>query len=217
MSRPSLLERYYVEPAAAYVRGADPGLDTGSNESTLQAGIDRGMRLHRFKRARVLPRVRKVIGILHGLCPGGLLDIGTGRGAFLWPMLEAFPQLPVTCVDRDESRARQLDTVSRGGLDRLRALHMDATHLELDERSFDVVTALEVLEHIDGVADAIAELVRVAKRFVIVTVPSRSDDNPEHVHLLTDELLQSYFRAAGAERIETSYVLNHMVSVVKVP
>jgi hypothetical protein len=32
-----------------------------------------------------LPRVRKVLGVLRGVHPANLLDVGSGRGAFLWP------------------------------------------------------------------------------------------------------------------------------------
>ena len=34
-----------------------------------------------------------------GLAPASLLDVGSGRGAFLWPLLEAFPGLPVIAVE----------------------------------------------------------------------------------------------------------------------
>ena len=63
----------------------------------------------------------RVVGILHGLTPGTLLDIGSGRGVFL-PLLE-------------------------------------------------------VLEHVPDAACALAEAVRVARCFVVLSVPSRAEDN----------------------------------------
>src|ERR1700733_13410363 len=51
-----------------------------------------------------LPRVQRVLGSLRRLAPDNLLDIGSGRGTFLWPLLAAFLQLPVTSVDSSERR-----------------------------------------------------------------------------------------------------------------
>ena len=75
--------RYYTELAAAFVRGrlGIQGLDP---DECIELGKQRGLRIHKFKRTG-LPRVVKVIGILKGLMPSNLLDVGSGRGAFLWP------------------------------------------------------------------------------------------------------------------------------------
>ena len=77
-----------------------------------------------------LPRVKAVLGILHALAPKRLLDIGTGRGVFLWPLLDAFPDLHVTAIEPDLRRARHLVAVSRGGIDRLTIVQRTA---ELNE------------------------------------------------------------------------------------
>ncbi|MFO8083850.1 MAG: hypothetical protein R6U27_05975 [Desulfobacterales bacterium] len=53
-------------------------------------GLDKGLRLHRFKRNHSLPRVQKVLGILKTIQPASLLDIGTGRAVFLWPLIDMF-------------------------------------------------------------------------------------------------------------------------------
>ena len=39
-----------------------------------------GLRIHRFKRSGVLPRVQRIIGFLHAIRPDSLLNIGSGRG-----------------------------------------------------------------------------------------------------------------------------------------
>ncbi len=85
--------RYYAELAAAFVRGKIGGADDLSPEELIGLGRARGLRLHKFKRQSELPRARKVLGVLQGLAPAGLLDIGSGRGAFLWPLLDSFPHL----------------------------------------------------------------------------------------------------------------------------
>lgn len=85
--------RYYAELAAAFVRGKIGGADDLSPEELIGLGRARGLRLHKFKRQSELPRVRKALGVLQGLAPASLLDIGSERGAFLWPLLDSFPRL----------------------------------------------------------------------------------------------------------------------------
>jgi ubiquinone/menaquinone biosynthesis C-methylase UbiE len=88
---------------------------------------------------------------------------------------------------------------------------MDATSLAFEDDAFDGVTMLEVLEHMPDPARAAREAVRVARRFVLATVPSKEDDNPEHIHLFDRGSLTKLFEGAGARRVTIEYVLNHVV------
>jgi ubiquinone/menaquinone biosynthesis C-methylase UbiE len=207
---------YCTALAAAFVRGRLPGAPAAPDEDLVRLGLQAGLRLHKFKRTAGLPRVRKVLGILRGLAPQSLLDVGSGRGVFLWPLLEAFPHLAVTALDRSERRVADIDAVSSGGLSRLRAVHGDATRLPLGNDAVDGVTILEVLEHLEQPARAAAEAVRVARSFVIASVPSRPDDNPEHIHLFSRAALEDLFRTAGARRVVCEAVLNHFVALARV-
>lgn len=212
--QPDSPERLYSALAVAYVRGTLPEARTLESDSeVVELGRAAGLKLHRFKRTMELPRVRAVIGVLRGLQPASLLDIGSGRGVFLWPLLDAFPDLRVTAVERDARRRSYLDAVRDGGISRLTVLGMDATRLDLGEASFDVVTALEVLEHQADPLPMARTAVRLASRAVIVSVPSRPDDNPEHVQLFDRGSLDRLLRAAGAASVRIAYVLNHIVAV----
>jgi ubiquinone/menaquinone biosynthesis C-methylase UbiE len=209
----SLAARYYLDLAAAFVRGK---LDVSPNlspEDTFRYGQKFGLRVHKFKRAEELPRVRKTVGLLHSLCPTELLDIGSGRGVFLWPLLSTFPDLPVTAIDVRPDRVRDIQAVRLGGITRLRGLEGDVRQLPFPAQTFDGVTMLEVLEHLPEPERAVAEVVRTARRFVIVSVPNKPDDNPEHIHLFDEESLTALFRAAGAPRVRVEYVLNHLVAL----
>ena len=219
--------------AAAYVRGklaehpAATGvptlfsapfetLDEESFHALIHLGREQGLRLHRFKRAMGLPRVGKVLGILKGLRPADLLDIGSGRGAFLWPLLDAFPDLPVTALDRLDFRAADIAAVHAGGFRSLTSILGDVTALTFDQDSFDVVTMLEVLEHVPDPARALREVCRVARRFVVLSVPSAPDNNPEHIHLLSSATLQTLLQAAGADRVTFEHVHGHLIAVARV-
>ena len=120
-------ERYYVNLAAAFVQGKLGRMPQLSAEEIIQAGLREGLRLHKFKRNAQLPRIRKALGILRGLAPQNLLDIGSGRGTFLWPLLDTFPYLSATTIDLSERRAEDLDAVRRGGVDHLTVVRGYAT------------------------------------------------------------------------------------------
>lgn len=209
--------RYYERLAAAFVRGRLQRPGTAGEESdaaVIEAGLAAGLRLHKFKAdGPPLPRVVKVLGILRGLQPESVADTGSGRGAFLWPLLDQFPELRVIAMDRSEQRARDLAAVRAGGVDRLSVARLDATRLGLAGGATDVVTILEVLEHLKHPELAAQEALRVARRAVIATVPSKPDDNPEHIQLFTAASLTRLLRDAGARTVKLDGVLNHLVAV----
>lgn len=225
--------RYYLDFAAAFVRGrCSQGHPVDFSEeqrgsaltelpddallAICERGRAAGLELHKFKRTIGLARVRRVLGVLHAVVPTDLLDIGSGRGAALWPLLHEFPLLPVTAIDEDPIRSRDLQAVRLGGITRLTGGRMDATKIDFPPDAFDVVTLLEVLEHIPAVSQALAEALRVARRFVIISVPSQPDDNPQHVHLLDRCALQRLFAEWRVVRVTFDYVPGHLIAVANV-
>lgn len=224
---------YDMLPLVAYVRGVaketgalhlpesltDTPLDalTETDLAALcAAGKAAGLKLYRFKHTHSdLPRVRRVLGFLRGISFDSLLDVGSGRGVFLFPFLSAFPWVSVTAADILDYRVAFLNTLTRGGMERLSAVQADICTQPFGENCFDVVTLLEVLEHIPDVAAAIAAAVRIARQFVIVSVPSKPDDNPEHIHLLTKEKLTALFYAAGCTALSFDGVNGHLIAIAR--
>ena len=176
-----------------------------------------GVRLHYFKRSeRVLPRIHKALGFLRGTSVENILDVGSGRGAFLFPLLSEFPHISAHAVDLLERRYRLLDDLRAGGVDRLYASLGDICRMPLADKSYDAVTMLEVLEHIPDIRAAASAAVRLARKFVILTVPSEEDDNPEHIHLFTEDKLRSLFLDAGAVSVRFERVPGHIFAVASV-
>jgi hypothetical protein len=224
-------EFYFVRLAAAAVRGAilsgraKLALDRSWIETELDhiafvdqasivaAGLAAGLRLHRFKRTMQLPRVTKVLGWLRGFNPASLLDIGSGRGAFLWPLLDALPALSVTSLEVSEARVTSLAEVRQGGIANLSVVLGDITAAPRQLAVHDIVTALEVWEHIPDVARAARHCVDLAQRAVVVSVPSGKDDNPEHVHLLTRDRLATLLDLPRVRQLRFGAVPGHLLSV----
>ena len=217
-------ERYDIRMMAAYVRGTlgQGGplfnaplerLTEGECEALLEAGRVAGLKLHHFKRHETLPRVKAVMGFLRGIQPESLLDVGSGRGVFLFPFMREFPWVPVTSLDILDKRVTLLQAIHDGGMEKLTAMKASICDWDSPGGAFDVVTLLEVLEHIPDVQAAVKNAVRLARRYVVVTVPSKPDDNPEHIHLLTKPLLTELFRVAGCERLQFDGVPGHLFMV----
>lgn len=205
---------HYAGFAAAYVRGmlGAPDLD---DAAAIARAAPAGLDLHRFKRNPQLARIRPVLGALRGFGARRLVDLGSGRGAFVWPLLDELPDLCVTATDVLAHRARLFAAVGAGGIARLTGVRADLTALPYADASVDCVTALEVFEHLpgDAPARAVREALRVARTAVIASVPSREDDNPDHVQLFDAAQLTALFEAAGARRVRTEHVLNHLIAI----
>lgn len=75
---------------------------------------------------------------------------------------------------RDGALAALLPQAWVVGLDRAgaAAVRGDVTRLPFADRAFDVVCALDVLEHCDDLAGAFAECLRVADRLLLVSLPN---------------------------------------------
>ena len=174
-------------------------------------------KLHYFKLKEDLPRVQVVLSFLQGIVSAGqcqsLLDVGSGRGAFLFPLLREFPDLEVTSLDILPHRVEMLQCLHDGGISNLHPLQEDICLWDAPDKSFDVVTMLEVMEHISDTEAVAHNAVRLAKNYVIVSVPSKPDDNPEHIHLFSNEDLKELFMKNGCSKVKFMSVTNHRVMV----
>lgn len=228
-------EREYFQPlASAFVRGKlqqsyerktcpalfEKALEELSEDEQLALvalGHTYELPLHRFKKKMptALPRVYQVLGILKGIQPESVLDIGSGRGAFLWPLVHTFPALSVTCVDVLDFRIADIMAAHEGGMKQVLAQQASVLALPFADRTFDVVTMLEVLEHIPETAQALAEVCRVARCFLLLSVPSKEDDNPEHIHVFKQATLRQLLQDQGVTHVSFSYVRDHMIVLAR--
>jgi ubiquinone/menaquinone biosynthesis C-methylase UbiE len=209
-------DTYYLGLAAAFVVGSVRDLPL---ENLVRAGQTAGLKLQRFKRTTVLPRVAKAIELLKSMGPETLLDVGSGGGSSLIQMLVSFPRLDIHAIDTDPGRVKNLKALAHGMTKlgtrpgKLFAYHENVTELSFNDRTFDGVTALEVIEHLVDPPAGIREIVRVTQRFVVFSVPSEPDHNPRHLHLFTPRDLMGFFTEAGAEKVTFDTVPGHIVGI----
>lgn len=98
-----------------------------------------------------------------------LLDVGCGEGVLVHQWATRLGDKRVVGIDLEE------DSIQAGWAQR-RAPNLDyrimrAENLPFEEDEFDVATAIEVLEHVPDPEHTVAEMARVAKRWLLVSVP----------------------------------------------
>lgn len=125
---------------------------------------------------------------------GDVLDVGSGAGQFANALALSGEFRSVATVDPTRFRKYvELDPS-------IRRLDVSVGDLPFEDKSFDVVVCMEVLEHIpvDIFSDAIAELRRVARTQLVITVPYREPEplSATHVRRFEDDSLVSLFPSA---------------------
>lgn len=175
------------------------------------------MKLHYFKVKEDLPRVQVVLSFLQGIVPADqcktLLDVGSGRGVFLFPLLREFPDLEVTSLDILPHRVALHECIHEGGIDNLHPLQENICTWDAPDKSFDVVTMLEVMEHIPDTLAVVRNAIRLARNYIIVSVPSKPDDNPEHIHLFSNDELKRLFLENGCSKVKFTGVTGHTIMI----
>lgn len=95
------------------------------------------------------------------------LDVGCGEGHHMRSLEESHPEAALTGIDIADATWLALWHREQEGS----VSTADATALPFADGSFDLVLALEVLEHVEQPREVLAEIARVANDVVIISVP----------------------------------------------
>lgn len=98
-----------------------------------------------------------------------LLDVGCGEGRWLTYLNRRWPGRRLAGVEVSPSRTDE----ARRATNNLDITVGGLPKLPYDDRSFDVVTCLEVIEHLPDWKPAVDELIRIARSRILITVPYR--------------------------------------------
>jgi ubiquinone/menaquinone biosynthesis C-methylase UbiE len=109
----------------------------------------------------------KITDIVTSLHPETLLDAGCGEGFTAEIFLRQMPALRLTGFDPHEPSVELARMRNPRGTFEVGSIY----EMPFEDASFDVVGCFEVLEHLHDAPRALAELARVAKRTVVLSVP----------------------------------------------
>ena len=109
-----------------------------------------------------------VAGLVSGLNPSSLLDVGCGEGFLAANLHSRMPGVAISGVDASEGAI----TFARSEFGDAAVFETgDIFDLRFADNAIDVVLYSEVLEHLHDPASAIREMMRVAKVGLVLTVP----------------------------------------------
>ncbi len=147
--------------------------------------------------------------ILVRVAPRRVLDVGCAEGFVSGHALSSLPHTHVIGVDVDTYALQRAGHLHP----KMQRVVGDALHLPLADKSADLVLCTEVLEHIPAPEQALAELTRVARTYLLLSVPwepwfrvanllrlkniSRLGDDPEHVNHWTGRAFRRFVREFG--------------------
>jgi SAM-dependent methyltransferase len=112
---------------------------------------------------------RTLDGLVTLADPSSVLDVGCGEGVLTQRLAKRLPDRRVVGVDLDDPALRA-EWEHRGAPN----LTYQATAVErlpFAAGEFDLVSAIEMLEHVDDPQRALAEMARCAQRHLLVSVP----------------------------------------------
>jgi 2-polyprenyl-3-methyl-5-hydroxy-6-metoxy-1,4-benzoquinol methylase len=123
------------------------------------------------------PVVRRLMAGFHGTldelweraAPSSVLDVGCGEGVLTVEWAERLGDARVVGIDLDDPKLRaEWEQRKRPNLE-FRA--EEATRLSFADGEFDLAAAIEVLEHVPEPEATLAEMARVARGHLLVSVP----------------------------------------------
>jgi SAM-dependent methyltransferase len=112
---------------------------------------------------------RTLDGLLTQADPRSLLDVGCGEGVLTQQWAQRLAGRRVVGIDLDDP-AIQVEWAKRQEPN-LEYRAMKAENLPFAAGEFDLASAIEVLEHVPDPEHTVAEMARVAQRWLLVSVP----------------------------------------------
>lgn len=120
----------------------------------------------------IYPEVQRILGTIIAKESNllRLLDLGSGSGGAIFSLSKHFNVGEVYCVDFDE---KALAECERKGF-RCLKVDLEKCALPYSDKYFDIITMLEVLEHLGNPSKALSEAYRTLKNngYIIITTPN---------------------------------------------
>ncbi len=205
---------YYLQLTAAFVRGK---LSTPSatqtyfkkpledliheeNHELVRFGEEKKLELGFLKKQSPAPYLDKLFGVLRGVQPDQVLNLEKQQTDFIWQLVDEFHYLPTIALSMDEKQVDRIKNLHKGGFTTLTTKeNLPFPKLQgYPSNQFDVVTCTDGFETEKELMEALPELVRVAKRFIILTFPEEFNQKMIRGYLESQNILQ--FRVEKPEK-----------------
>jgi len=163
--------------------------------------------------------LRRVDEAAVSLGPKSVLDVGCGEGVVTERLARLLPAAEVLGIDADEEHLSEQWQMRNAP--NLSFATGSAYELPFADGSFDLVCAIEVLEHLERPRDALAEMKRVAGRALLLSVPNEPGwrishllagrnvrslgDTPGHINHWSKRTFVRLASECGAVRAETVF------------
>jgi SAM-dependent methyltransferase len=123
------------------------------------------------------PVVKRLMGGFHSTldelwtkaAPSSILDVGCGEGVLTLEWAERLGEGRIVGIDLEDPKLRA-EWAKRSRLN-LEFRAEEATQLSFSDDEFDLASAIEVLEHVPEPEATLAEMARVARDHLLVSVP----------------------------------------------
>lgn len=205
---------YYLQLTAAFVRGK---LSTPSDSQSyfkksledliheeknelIKLGEEKKLELDFLKKQSPAPYLDKLFGVLRGVQPDQVLNLEKKQTDFVWQLADEFHYLPTIALSMDNEQVDRIKNLHRGGFTTLSTKdNLPFPKLQgYPSNQFDVVTSTDGFETETELLEALPELTRVTKRFIILTFPEEFNQKLIRGYLESQNILQ--FRVEKPEK-----------------
>lgn len=135
--------------------------------------------------------------------PKRVLDLGCGEGFNIGYLQQKSPRVQFSAVDHDKEQLERLKKL----FPQIKTYHADLVTLDFLSEKFDLVMALEVLEHLPEPNQAFLAMKKLTNHFILISVPwepffrlsnllrgrniAKLGDDPEHINHWTKKQIVS--------------------------
>jgi SAM-dependent methyltransferase len=119
---------------------------------------------------------RTALGVIQDIPHPRILELGAGHGKLSAKMLELHPTATVTVSDVDPTSVTNIAAGELGSNPRARTQVVDATAIDAEDDSYDLVVFAQAFHHLPPAVAyrAIAEATRVSKRLLVIDLGRRT-------------------------------------------
>lgn len=205
---------YYLQLTAAFVRGklGTPAstqtyfkkpledLIHEENHELVKLGEEKKLELDFLKKENPAPYLDKLFGVLRGVQPDQVLNLEKKQTDFVWQLVDEFHYLPTIALSMDEKQVDRIKSLHQGGFTTLSTKeNLPFPKLQgYPNNQFDVVTCTDGFETEKELMEALPELARITKRFIILTFPEEFNQKLIRGYLESQNILQ--FRIEKPEK-----------------